>query len=244
MLMEGREFEAMYRCEAEGSVLLTLFRPEKTSRILEIGSGGGRWGYFFSPRVQAYTGLDLSTEMVRMADEERRRRGMENVRFLCTNMLDYSTDERFDLVYFSGVLQYMDDPTVLECIQKATTLLAPGGTIISRDSVQRTTRVERGGEYPVLYRTIEEYADLFSKEGYAMQYSAVSYPHKRFTVLASRLYALPFCTYHMALAAREVLCFVDTLLGSPAFLKSKALRTRPLEENPQEHRFFKYVRKD
>jgi hypothetical protein len=48
----------------------------------------------------------------------------------------------------------------------------------------------------------------------------------------------------MALAAREVLCFVDTLLGSPAFLKSKALRTRPLEENPQEHRFFKYVRKD
>lgn len=242
MLMEGREFEAMYRCEAEGALLLTLFRPEKTSRILEIGSGGGRWGYFFSLRVQSYTGLDLSTEMVRLADEERRRRGMENVTFICTNLLDYNTDEKYDLVYFSGVLQYMDDPTLLECVRKATSLLAPGGTILSRDSIQRVRRVEKTGEYPVLYRTIEEYEALFAKEGYAMAYSGVSYPHKRFTVLASKLYRLPFCTYSMALAAREVLCFVDSLLGSPGFLKSKSLRTQVPEENPQEHRFFKYVR--
>lgn len=243
MLMEGREFEAIYRHKTECSHLLRIFQPGQETRVLEIGSGGGRWAYFLADKVSTYVGLDLSSEMVAGATAEAARRGLDNVTFVCDNLLSYETDATFDLIYFSGVLQYMDDTTVLECIAKATSLMSPEGVIVSRDSVQVAERVEKAGDYPVVYRTVAEYKRLFEEAGYAMDYTAESYPHKRFTGLASRLYLSPIGSYGLALVVREFLCVADQLLGSPGFLKTARHKQLMHEENPQEHRFFKYVRK-
>jgi SAM-dependent methyltransferase len=242
MLMEDREFEALYRHKAECKHLLRLFAPKKEDRVLEVGSGGGRWGYFFAGRVHSYVGLDVSSEMVARANEERARQKLENIIFLCEDLLSYDTGERFKLVYFSGVLQYMDDSTVIECVQKASKLLAEGGIIVSRDSIQVQERVEKDGHYPVVYRTIAEYEKLFAQAGFKLEYTASSYPRKRFTDTASRIYRSPLGSYRLALVLREFLCLVDSLLGHPDFLKSKEHKRLLKDENPQEHRFFKYVR--
>lgn len=243
MLMEGREFEAIYRVQAEQARFLTLFDCTPRSRVLEVGSGGGRWAFFLAERIASYVGLDISPKMVSIAETERARRGLANARFECANLLDYSTDERFDLVFFSGVLQYVDDATIAAVLARAARLLAPGGIFVSRDSVQLEERVVKAGDYPVMYRTPEEYRVVFEAAGFERTYMDVSYPAKRFTNVASRLYQLPFMSYSMACAVRAGLCAVDDALGNPDFLKTEQHRRELRQRNPQEHRFFKYVRK-
>lgn len=243
MLMDGKEFEALYRCRSEQEHLLRIFNPTKGGRILEIGSGGGRWGFWFADRVGAYVGIDLSPSMVEIAKAERTRRNLSNVRFECVNMLDFEDDAGFDLIYFSGVLQYMDDTIIRRCIEKAASLLSVKGVIISRDTVQKTERVEKSGAYPVVYRTALEYIAFFKEAGYHLEYSEVSYPHKRFTNLAAHFYELPGVTYGLAYALREALCRIDDAFGNPYFLKTHKHRELMQVPNPQEHRFFKYVGK-
>ena len=173
MLMSERKFAAIYRCEAEESRLLSIFFPTPTTKILEIGSGGGRWGFFFADKVGSYLGLDISPSMIEIAEEERVRRKLNNISFECNDLLEFDTEERFDLIYFSGVLQYMDDAIVTKSIAKASKLLSDDGYIISRDSIQTIERVEKAGDYPVVYRTTEEYRSLFQTGGFKMNYSNV-----------------------------------------------------------------------
>lgn len=243
MLMEGREFEAMYRLEAEQKHFLTLFQCTPESRILEVGSGGGRWAFFLAKQVASYVGLDISPKMIEISEAECLRRGLANAKFMCTSLIEYKSSEKFDLIFFSGVLQYMDDEVVTESLNRAVRMLAPGGVVISRDSVQLERRIEKTGDYPVIYRTSEEYRAIFDASGLERTYMAVSYPAKRFTNFASRLYRLPFITYSMACAVRGILCAVDNLLGNPNLLKTKRHKHELLQQNLQEHRFFRYGRK-
>ncbi len=243
MLMEGREFEALYRLKAEQDHFRTLFDCASTSRVLEVGSGGGRWALFLAEQIATYIGLDISPKMIEIAEKECARRGLTNAKFSCTSLVNYTDSKHFDLIFFSGVLQYMDDDVVVATLKKAGHMLAPGGFFISRDSVQLDKRVEKSGDYPVIYRTPDEYHALFDAAGFACSYMQVSYPVKRFTNLASRLYRLPIVTYSMAYAVRECLCAVDDLFGNPDFLKTERHKRELRKANPLEHRFFKYVRK-
>lgn len=242
MLMEGHEFEAAYRCRAEQKHILNIYPLTSETRILEVGSGGGRWGFFFADKVCGYIGLDISRKMVEIAESDRIRRDLSNIRFECCDFLEFTCDEKFDLVYFSGVLQYMDDPVVKQCIAKASEILSETGLIISRDTIQTTKRVEKASDYPVIYRTSAEYKEIFESKGYDLKYSALSYEHKRFTGLAAKLYDIPGITYGLAYTFREILCIIDNMLGKPAFLKTPQHKISLGKENPQEHRFFKYVR--
>src|SRR5690606_1609760 len=138
----------------------------------------------------------------------------------------------FDLVFFGSVLQYMDDDVVSTCLAKAKTLLAPGGCVVSRDSVQLVTRIERAGEYPVIYRTPQEYFKLFSARGLRCVHMEVSFVRKRFTNLTERLYGTLKVPYGLAYAFRESLIFLDGLLGRPVFLKPKKYLEELKIENP------------
>jgi SAM-dependent methyltransferase len=242
MLISGGKFEALHRHIGEQDRFLTIFTPTPRARVLEVGSGGGRWGFFLADKVSEYVGLDISSAMVAAAAREGQRRGLANVKFECRSLLDYPRDQKFDLIFFSGVLQYMDDDVVAQSIAFASNLMMPEGVIISRDSVQLAERVEKTGNYPVIYRTPEEYLHLFEAQGFRRDYMDLSYPPKRFTNLASRLYEVPGITFSVATAFRSLLCAIDDAMGRPSFLKTSDHKKLLVQENPREHRFFRYVR--
>ena len=243
MLMGTSEFDAIYRCTSEQEHFLRIFNPTKEMRILEVGSGGGRWGFWLSDKVREYVGIDISPAMVAIAEKERIRRKLSNVRFECTTYPEFNDDHKFDLVYFSGVLQCMDDSAVAQCVETANSMLdGIEKTIISRDSVSELQREEKVGAYPAIFRTAEEYIDFFEAAGYSLDYSEVSYVPKRFTSIASKLYNLPLVTYGQAYAARELLCRIDARLGNPEFLKKREQRERP-GNRITSHKFFRYVRR-
>ena len=242
MLAGKTEFDARYRCDSEQEHFLRIFTPTTDMRILEVGSGGGRWGFWLSDKVSSYVGIDISPEMVRSAENERIRREISNVRFECISLGDFIDDQKFDLVYFSVVLQFMDDDVIRSCIEKADSMLG-GDTkiIISRDSVRAVQRTETIGDYPAIFRTDAEYVELFRSAGYFLEYSRQAYLPKRFTGVASRLYKLPYVSYERAYAARELLGKVDDVLGNPNFLKRKEQRTLATFGNDLTHKFFKYT---
>jgi len=245
MLTGTSEFDALYRCRSEQEHFLRIFDPTREMRILEVGSGGGRWGFWLSDRVGEYVGIDISPDMVRIAERERVRRGLSNLRFECSTFPEFYDNGCFDLIYFSGVLQCMDDDAVRQCIAKVGTMLRVDGgdaVIISRDSVSENGRFEKFGDYPAIFRTADEYRQLFESYGYRLDYSALSYLPRRFTGLTARLYRLPFVTYEVAYTFRELLCKLDNDLGNPKYLKRKIGRGVLDSERRVDHKFFRYVK--
>ncbi len=242
MLMEDRPYEARCRCAAEEQRFLTLWNPHKNARVLEIGSGGGRWALFLANKVQSYLGLDISPSMVEIAERACSAQGLHNAHFYCGDFLDLNPEGNFDLIYFSGVLQYMDDEVVQKSIGKAAQLLTKDGLLISRDSIQTEERIEKNGEYPVVYRLVDDYEKLFRAEGFELECAPMSYDPRRFSRPASRLFQLTG-SFRLASLVQTAMCFVDDFFDNPPVFKTNKLRTELKERNRREHRFFKYTRK-
>lgn len=240
MLMQGRDFEAIDRCRGEESRFLEISPPLHGARVLEVGCGGGRWAAFLSPRVEFYLGIDISPRMIELSRHTGSELGLRNAQFQCRDLRKLEAPQ-FDLIYFSGVLQYMSDEDVRTTLLAATRLLNTEGVFISRDSVQTNARVELTGDYPVIYRKEGEYRRFFAELGFEPTYSGLSYEHRRFTKIAGRVFKLTD-SYMVASTARRFLCAIDSCLGEPWFLKPADLRDELRRDDRREHRFFKYER--
>lgn len=240
MLTDGNEYNAIYRRREEEAHFLKIFEPNKSMRVLEVGSGGGRWAFFLADKVGFIAGIDFSASMIKLAEQQRIEKNIDNVRFVHTDLLSFDDVQKFDLIYFSGVLQYINDDDVLASIQKAKMMLAPGGCIISRDTTQALKRVIMEGDYPVIYRTIDEYKDVFASAGLRLDYCAPSYTLKRFSHFASRISRWPLMGYRSAHLIQKVLLKVNEFFGNPRFLMKKHYREMLDTVGEREHRFFRY----
>lgn len=75
----------------------------------------------------------------------------------CTSLQDYAPDDSFDLVYFSHVLQHLDDKKA--AIQKAYALLNPGGSIVIKavDDFAKLSHPDGADVMRRLFRLYEEH---------------------------------------------------------------------------------------
>ena len=241
MLTEGNEYNAIYRLAEEEAHFLNIFSPDPTKRVLEVGSGGGRWAFFLANKVSSVVGIDFSESMIEIAEQQRAARKISNVSFVHADLLGYNEEEKFDLIYFSGVLQYVSDEEILRSIEKASELLTPGGVIISRDTVQENRRVVKAGDYPVIYRTISEYRSIFEQAGFTLDYNEFSYPPRRFShFISNYVYSLPFISYEMAFCIQSFLIGINNFFGNPRWLMKKHHRDMLDAVGNREHRFFRY----
>jgi len=239
-MLAGNPLLAQYRQTSEERHFLKIVSLTPKMDVLEVGAGGGRWSFFLADKVRSVVGLDISREMVELSRSEMIARRVSNVSFAHMDFLTYPTDRTFDVIYFSGVLQYCTDNEVAASIEKARTLLSQNGVIISRDTIQARERVTLTGRYPVIYRTVEEYRRLFGAGGFELRYSAPSYKPKRFTSLCSRLYHPPVLPYWLALSVLLVLNLLNDAIGRPRFLMRAADRNQPQSDNLRQHCFFNY----
>lgn len=106
----------------EKETILPLLGVEKTSSVLDLGCGIGRWAETVIPLCGRYTGVDFSEGMVNIAKERCCELMNENNRFICSSVQDYlgglSADERFDVIIIAGVCMYMNDPDVKQIAEK------------------------------------------------------------------------------------------------------------------------------
>lgn len=96
-------------------------RPE---RILEIGPGAGTWTKRIVERFPGadLTLLDISSEMLARAT---RAVGEGKAQTVESDLLDYQPEERFDLLFSSRVIEYVERKRT--AVERFADFLAPGG---------------------------------------------------------------------------------------------------------------------
>lgn len=94
-------------------------------KVLELGCGEGHLTRAIRDRGCEVLGVDLSRD--RLA---RARRFYPDLNFVRADILEFETDVRYDTAVLAEVLEHVDEPTGEAMLQKAWSLLAPGGRLV------------------------------------------------------------------------------------------------------------------
>jgi len=183
---------ARYRTEAEWAHFLRIVTPRPEWSVLDLGCGAGRWDFQLAPRVRFIRGVDVSARMIALAEAERARRGFINLVFEQASLLDYPPAEQYDLIYFSSVLNHLADEDVGRAVARLAAALHPGGRLLSRDTVRPAGREVREGDYPIIYRPLDQYTAPFQAAGFKLAYRAESFRWPRGEGLLQRVCPAPW----------------------------------------------------
>ena len=98
-------------------------------RVLELGCGLGRIGKQLAESCARWTGVDISSEMIRHA--QTRLSGLDNVDFhrLDRSSLEMFEDNSFDKAYSLAVLCHMDKEDLFLYLEELRRVLKPGGLL-------------------------------------------------------------------------------------------------------------------
>lgn len=232
---EGR----LYRCQAEWMRFCSIVPLQRAWQVLELGCGAGRWALNLSPKVARVVAVDYSSEMIRLAQDEKLKRKLNNIEFHCSAVEEYSSDLQFDLIYFSGVNLYLNDEQLNTALHNARTMLAPRGIIIDRCTVslgERRLFLDRG--YQALFRSIPELKALYARHGLALTCQLLSHDPMRVPYRLQQRHG-----FKVALA--KGLTYMPELTTRLIIAASKCLDAiRPIQQGPLTHAhcFFRFER--
>lgn len=143
--------------------------------ILDLGAGVGQWSFRFAERGAASViAVEYAAGLVEIAQAEAKKRGLDQVQCVVSAAEKFSTENKFDLIFISGLFVYLTDGQANELLTKLRGFLAEGGLLILRDGTAVESRYEiddrfsehLGQNYSANYRTANEYKKAFSDAGF------------------------------------------------------------------------------
>jgi hypothetical protein len=174
VLGESNDFSLAYREFQEWRTFCGVVSIDKDSSLLELGCGGGRWLDALSPSAGDLVGVELSSECAAVARERLKKR--TNVSIVESAIQEYQPTREFTHLYYSGVLLYLDDHEVRQCVECHLRAQPKSPTIIIRDSValEGTHQLLHGEGYSAIYRDIDHWQRLLMQFGYRLTKRAVA----------------------------------------------------------------------
>lgn len=154
--------------EVETRLAFNLFTPEKGMAILDCGCGTGNFSIKLTEKGAQVTGVDLSTEMMAVAEEKARQRGL-NINFIQGDICSLPfPDNNFDAVFTMAVFEAIPDPN--QAFREMMRVLKPGrflliGTI-RKDAAWGRSYEKKARENPdsiwqfSKFKTLQEFKDL------------------------------------------------------------------------------------
>ena len=153
-----------FRFKAESLIVRYLLRGiEHNGTVLDLGSGVGYWAEEFARSFSQVVAVEGSSILYPAL--EKRCAGCSNVRTIHGNVLSFESDGQYSLVFLGGLLMYLDENDVIDLLKKLIPSLGPDGIILCRESTVRGETVTRSGDYPVVYRSVENYKRIFKQCG-------------------------------------------------------------------------------
>jgi 2-polyprenyl-3-methyl-5-hydroxy-6-metoxy-1,4-benzoquinol methylase len=141
-------------------------------KICDVGCGSGRFVASLAKRGAQVTGVDFAPEMLKLGAQLAEKEGVANrTKFVLSDVLDWKTDERFDMVIAIGFWDYVADPLprlqVIRSLTKTTFLSAwpRAGTL--RAAI-RTVRLKVAG-CPVYFFTQQQVEDYLQRAGFRVE---------------------------------------------------------------------------
>lgn len=86
-----------------------------------------------------------------------------------SDVLSFTIHDHYSLVFFGGLLMYLNDDDVITLLKKTVPHLGSKGVILCRESTVQGERVTCTENYPVIYRSVSDYQHIFSQCGLTLK---------------------------------------------------------------------------
>jgi len=140
--------------------------------ICDIGCGSGRFVTSLAKRGAQVTGVDFAPEMLKLAAQLAEKQGVaDRCKYVLSDVLDWKTNERFDLVIAIGFWDYIADPLprlqVIRSLTKTTFLSAWPRSATVRAAI-RKIRLKVDG-CPVYFFTLPQVEHYLQRAGFRLE---------------------------------------------------------------------------
>lgn len=180
---------ALERDKYEKTRIMPFLNLQSESRVMDIGCGVGRWGNHMLKILSnqgMYVGADYSGNILNLAKNQFR----DNKNFyffessfqdLLLNLPKNLKHNKFDAILINGVMMYINDTDLAQCMSNLKELIAVGGRICIKESVGLKDRLtlnkiyseELESKYSAIYRGVEEYNTLFRNSFSSEKYNII-----------------------------------------------------------------------
>jgi 2-polyprenyl-3-methyl-5-hydroxy-6-metoxy-1,4-benzoquinol methylase len=129
----------------------------ENDRVLDVGCGTGSATVVAAAKAQEVVGIDLSPDMIELAEEKVLKKSIRNTSLHATSVEDYCPDKPFDKVISSFMIPHVKPhlrPSIYSCMFN---FLTPGGTVGLFGS---------RGEVCDVYETREEIEENLKRAGF------------------------------------------------------------------------------
>ncbi len=111
--------------------VLRVVAPGPDDVVVELGSARGDVSFLLAAHAREVIGVDAAPEALTMAERERVRRGVSNVRWVEADVADLSplADASADAVAAIDLVEHVDDPTLAAMLRECRRVLKPGGRL-------------------------------------------------------------------------------------------------------------------
>lgn len=153
------------------------FLSKKNINILEVGCGSGRWALNLHKHVSIYDGIDISQPSINIAKQRVNMQRINNCNFFCCSIQEYQPNKKYDVIYLSGVTQYIESGELIGLLKIITTWLKSNGKIIDRSTISlepETKKISRDNYYSI-YRALDEIINIFDQINLKPIYNNRSY---------------------------------------------------------------------
>jgi ubiquinone/menaquinone biosynthesis C-methylase UbiE len=157
---------------------LRLLDPEKDDVVVELGCARGDLTFLLAPLVREVIGVDASGEALAMAETERVRRGVQNIRWLKADVANLSAlpDASANAVAAIDLVEHIDDPTLETMLTECHRILVPGGrlAVYTPDRAHYVERLKAHDlilkQFPqhIAVRRAQAYVAMLKKAGLAV----------------------------------------------------------------------------
>jgi cyclopropane fatty-acyl-phospholipid synthase-like methyltransferase len=163
---------------------LRVVAPRPGDVVVDLGSARGGVSFLLAGHCREVVGVDAAPEAIAMAERERTRRGLSNVRWLQADVADLSAipSSSVDAVAAIDLVEHVDDATLRGMLSACRRILKPGGRLglYTPDRHHYVERLKAHDfvlrQFPqhIAVRTVDEYLRLLSKGGFRVTLSAWS----------------------------------------------------------------------
>jgi SAM-dependent methyltransferase len=109
--------------------------------VLDFGCGSGRFSHWIAPKVKKVVGLEITPEMIELAEKNR---AIENVEFKLYNEAYFPVFQHpFDFILSVGVLQYMKGERLKKTVAELAQYLKEDGKFYLIEQSSDNPKVER-----------------------------------------------------------------------------------------------------
>ena len=173
MLRERLPELAAFIDRAEKAHLRRVLRLNRDMDVLDLGCGAGRMAIEFARACRSVVAVDFSQALVDRGRELAQRHGLANVRWVTASVVEFASDEQFDIIFAGGLLPYLSDADVARVLGATHGMLKPGGRFVSRNMVLSEKEAQpptTPPDYEVTYRRTADYVAFFQAAGFEIAY--------------------------------------------------------------------------